>query len=303
MPTRIEADLFNLGVRLKQAVLLTRFDGQISDDRFVHAIVMRLQSAVDLVIFGGKQPPAVAQTLERLKAGCSWMLDKLPRGRSDDYLEQLYSNFNRRALLAADELIARNESSNPGWLELGLEIADGWYSGLKPGDADRLSQGEVETHWRWANPDRVRQLADGIGAKLDELFPQEFASDAAWLNDVPESWVSWARLETGLLRLVRAANDGPEDKRLGPQSETKSDGHDTVKLNRLPVTYRNIYKLLEAAGRRLTTNEIQTEYQKLYGPAGESTIKNALAVMVRDKILDNRSDEDPRGYGILMKLQ
>jgi hypothetical protein len=48
---------------------------------------------------------------------------------------------------------------------------------------------------------------------------------------------------------------------------------------------------------RLTTDELLTRFAKRDHPISESTLKSALAELVRRRILDNRQDVRPNGYG------
>jgi hypothetical protein len=61
---------------------------------------------------------------------------------------------------------------------------------------------------------------------------------------------------------------------------------------------RDITRVLYEVGHRLTTRPILQGLQDSDLIWGESTVKRALAEMVRDGELTNRSDVRPRGYGL-----
>jgi len=60
----------------------------------------------------------------------------------------------------------------------------------------------------------------------------------------------------------------------------------------------DIRKVLRAANQRLTTSAILRALEARHMDWGESTVKRALAAMVRRGELTNRSDLRPRGYGL-----
>jgi hypothetical protein len=61
---------------------------------------------------------------------------------------------------------------------------------------------------------------------------------------------------------------------------------------------QDITGVLQAVNRRLTTSGILGELTARQIYWGESTVKRALAEMVRDGQLTNRGDVRPRGYGL-----
>lgn len=58
-----------------------------------------------------------------------------------------------------------------------------------------------------------------------------------------------------------------------------------------------IVALLREVGYRLTTSQILSEFSKRNDVKAESTTKLKLSQLVRRKVLSNRSDSQPRGYG------
>jgi hypothetical protein len=60
----------------------------------------------------------------------------------------------------------------------------------------------------------------------------------------------------------------------------------------------DICAVLREAGKRLTTSEILTALDKSNRVWGESTVKTNLADMVEDRLITNRQDVRPRGYGL-----
>ncbi len=59
-----------------------------------------------------------------------------------------------------------------------------------------------------------------------------------------------------------------------------------------------IVKLVMRVGRRLTTTQILDEFSAMGVIKAESTIKGKLAQLTKRKILVNRSDTSPKGYGL-----
>jgi hypothetical protein len=62
-------------------------------------------------------------------------------------------------------------------------------------------------------------------------------------------------------------------------------------------TQRRILDIIRKRGCRMTTREILSELEKVEGAASEGVVKQMLAELVRRRILDNRQDVRPRGYG------
>lgn len=325
MPTRIDADFYALGVRLKQSLLLTCSNCEIANERFVHAIVLRLEETIAKAKTASTLLPSKLQTLDRLESGCRWMLDGLSRGSSDAYLEELYDEFHRRVQLAVDALVSDETIPSHGWLNLGLEIADGSNEYREVREGDVVESFEVTDRWRFENPEAVSRLAEQLGQVLGDLMPTESACDAPWMNGVPNSWIGWARLEPGLAWLERtvgaappepatpsgppaapgAESDGQKSPALEPMvpggTQASPDAPATFDLKNLPTIQQKLYEVLEAAGSRLTTNEVLSAYAKKFGKVSESQVKSYLAEMRRAKIIDNRDDVKPPGYGIVLR--
>lgn len=59
-----------------------------------------------------------------------------------------------------------------------------------------------------------------------------------------------------------------------------------------------IVGLIVATGRRLTTTQILDEFSKRGAIKAESTVKGKLAQLTKRKVLVNRSDTNPKGYGL-----
>jgi hypothetical protein len=68
-------------------------------------------------------------------------------------------------------------------------------------------------------------------------------------------------------------------------------------INLTPCS-KDILYVLGEAGHRMTTPEILSALDTSELIHGETTVKLALAKMVKDGVLDNRPDANPRGYGI-----
>jgi hypothetical protein len=61
----------------------------------------------------------------------------------------------------------------------------------------------------------------------------------------------------------------------------------------------DILTVLRAAGQRLTTNRILDALEEAGMIHGESTVKMALAEMVRSGILSNDNRAEPKGYAVV----
>lgn len=60
----------------------------------------------------------------------------------------------------------------------------------------------------------------------------------------------------------------------------------------------DIVSLIVETNKRMTTNEILSAFEQRGVIKGESTIKGKLAQLTRRRILVNRSDTSPKGYGL-----
>ncbi len=69
-------------------------------------------------------------------------------------------------------------------------------------------------------------------------------------------------------------------------------------LGDLSEAERRIIEVIRHAGHRMTTDEIVSELERQHGAASLGTTKNALAGLRRRKILTNRQDVKPKGYGL-----
>lgn len=77
------------------------------------------------------------------------------------------------------------------WLRLGMEVC-------------RVQRGEGEARpaWRWARPQRLKELAGQAGVSVRLLFPARVLAHAlARAAAVPELFAGWHHVEEGLLRL------------------------------------------------------------------------------------------------------
>lgn len=67
--------------------------------------------------------------------------------------------------------------------------------------------------------------------------------------------------------------------------------------NGLSECAADVLSTLREVGHRLTTTQLLSEFSDREFLHGESTVKTTLARMVREKVLNNRSDISPKGYG------
>jgi hypothetical protein len=72
----------------------------------------------------------------------------------------------------------------------------------------------------------------------------------------------------------------------------------SFKDDQLCPCQRDCLKIIGQAGRRLTTSQVMTRLKEAGMLHGESTIKMALAFLVRTNHLTNRQGVKPRGYGL-----
>lgn len=111
------------------------------------------------------------------------------------------------------------------------------------------------------------------------------------------------RLQAEAIANAIAANALPSAKSLTQKTDTLDSGET---LERIPQQFQSredltglrldIWRVLEKAGHRMTEKEISCALS-LSG-LGASGLKTPLATMVDCKILTNRSDVRPRGYGL-----
>lgn len=98
-----------------------------------------------------------------------------------------------------------------------------------------------------------------------------------------------------------AAQDGRppaiEDENAGPTSHQDA-GQSSSLAGRLSSLEQRIMNIIQAAGHRLTMQEIVEELDKNEGSVSVGTVKNYLASFTRRGILTNRQDTSPRGYGL-----
>ncbi len=104
---------------------------------------------------------------------------------------------------------------------------------------------------------------------------------------------------------IREARD--EQEAVASRSDTGKTGSEKVKSSRtasppeppeLSEAERQIMDVIRATDHRLTTKEILQELVKEHGAASEGTTKVNLATLRRRKLLTNRQDVNPKGYGL-----
>jgi hypothetical protein len=122
-------------------------------------------------------------------------------------------------------------------------------------------------------------------SELEELLKRAQAGVRAWAERVyPE-----APLAKVLLRF----KDGVE-VRMPVHGEPARAGPAPLP----PGPKADILAAVEAAGHRLTTAEILKALDQAQHVWGESTVKNNLAELVDEGLLNNRQDVRPKGYGL-----
>jgi len=60
----------------------------------------------------------------------------------------------------------------------------------------------------------------------------------------------------------------------------------------------DVLAIIRDVGHRLTTNEIFNELAQREKLHGDSTVRTTLARLVREDVLNNKSESRPRGYGL-----
>lgn len=66
----------------------------------------------------------------------------------------------------------------------------------------------------------------------------------------------------------------------------------------LPDSQKAIMSTLREAGERMTTTRLLEAMNRAGHNFGDSTVKNALSILVTTRRIDNRRDTSPRGYGL-----
>jgi hypothetical protein len=84
-------------------------------------------------------------------------------------------------------------------------------------------------------------------------------------------------------------------KRSFPGDERRVDPR---ALNTLSPAERDILEIISTSGHRMVTQQVVSDLEKKNGAASLGTAKTTLAVLVRRKLLTNRTDERGRGYGL-----
>lgn len=332
MPTQSELQLYTLGIRFKQAMIVTR-SVAAAEIAFVSAVIIKLIAAVDDLNPGTPFPIRGIRPQEDLQNPCRVFLRKVREDVEGDDLEDIYSELQRQLKLIEsvfdESAITSAATPDPKWFKLGMEIVDGWNDEPPSGpenewededeDEDELlpttgdeQSNETETvsiegaggcdedvevdkpvPWNWGNKERVDRLLEQLAMREEELFPPNDVelSQSPWLIDLPVSWLSWSRFEAGLLRLTSAVATTVDSPPPNPRSESYD-------LADLPPSYQKILEVVREAGKRLTGDEILNALSRKYGSASPGMTKQNLAVMRREKLLTNRTDTDPRGYGL-----
>lgn len=102
-----------------------------------------------------------------------------------------------------------------------------------------------------------------------------------------------------LLKLLRAY-DQAEVIIIDPASGARSKLHIPAEPPQVEEDScaADVLKAIRAAGHRLTTQQVLEAMTRAGDTWSDSTVKAALAELVRDGVLTSRGDVRPRGYGL-----
>jgi hypothetical protein len=90
----------------------------------------------------------------------------------------------------------------------------------------------------------------------------------------------------------------PDDDWRNRMQSLKVTAQELAVVPDLDQEEEEIVKLIMQFGRRLTTTQILDEFSRMGVIKAESTVKGKLAQLTRRKVLVNRSDTKPKGYGL-----
>ena len=87
-------------------------------------------------------------------------------------------------------------------------------------------------------------------------------------------------------------------RHVAEQHEAPADGKPDGNMDALSEAESRIIEVIRDAGHRLTTDQVLRELENRHGAASIGTTKVNLATLVRRRLLTNRQDVSPKGYGL-----
>lgn len=233
MPTRSEVRLYTLGMRLQQALIITRA-GASKSASIVHGVMAQLVKAIDDLGLGTPFSASELQALQDLKKPCRVLQRQIVRSEEDYFLDEAYDEFRRRSqlILSAFELSTDTFGADAGrrWFQLGFVIVDGhddepemsdepdgFEDGIDDEPPDGADDGgdavatSEELAWHWSNGDFVERLRESLDVPEGSVFPADEIelSQAMWMEQLPDFVRSWARFEAGLVTIRSISADDP----------------------------------------------------------------------------------------------
>ena len=282
MPTAVELSIYELGIRVEQALRLVRGG---CDYHAVHRGVQRLERAVRDVRSLAASQSAGDRLGQRAEAALR-IVERTSNKQHPDRMDEVYTHCAAELSTAYDIAAAwmasraGPEVSFDDWFQLGTEIVRG-----EAGDPPKPTPKPRDcVPWQWDEPAKVAELLRSVGLHQSEVFPA-VAPNAEWFDFTAVRWADWVRIEAGLTSL----KDGMQQE------------YDPI-TSAIPIlseTEQQIVDVLRASGRRMVTDEILQAMLLQYRKRGQSSIKQSLASLVRRKILDTKEGGNPRGYGLL----
>jgi hypothetical protein len=136
-----------------------------------------------------------------------------------------------------------------------------------------------------------------------------YSYGSSWQSGLGSESLSPPEWESALAGALRSAIAGARQSREPVRVTVHFSDHSTLEYG-LPAESslawgvnesqckQDIIRVLQAKNHRLTTAKVLQELLARDLLWGESTVKRALAKMVRDNELTNRTDVRPRGYGL-----
>ena len=282
MPTFAEVRAYVLGVRLEQAQKLT-FE---NEPAALHGCLLRLDAAASSIRHTA-WGDALSSRLIKVLRPAMRKIERQLTSFEGDRLDKVYLDCRSQlekmdAILCASASTAASDEELMRWYDLGREITSG--SG---GDGTLpIKDPPPRRAWEWDRPEKLNAQISDLGVSLDMLFP-EVPSTREWYEYKPLRWLEWIRIESGIEAMSSATTRNT-------QGEANADFPQLGLTNR----EREIVQVIRQAGHRLTTLQVLSALAKLRTKISEGMTKQSLRKLVLLKVLDNRSDTKPRGYGL-----
>lgn len=226
MPTLHQVHVFGLGIRLRQALILTLRRPSGESQRPLHGIIGRLLQEIEALKKSPNLSTDLQERLQQLRRLSVHFRRALGRGGDDRHIQCICDDFHEQLDMLRESTLSSLEQGTPAfsnlrsWFALGAAIPSGRQDPRsRPNGTERRSY-----EWHWDQPDSIDTLLAAVGVGQDVVFPGLAPIDSSSPNepdfwdDLPVELAGWHRIEAGLASLTEAAE--PESHR-GPDLLTK----------------------------------------------------------------------------------